>query len=145
MKTACPRLFEAEARRDGRLSGAEVARFEAHLGVCPICAQEVHALEALAAALRSPVAACDELHVRRERTRFARRVRRNVVPSRRTAHPALGSRRCGRGGPCRWSRSPWCCGHNTQRQTSPHRSPLSGFEPTLLQSGRGERELDAKR
>jgi len=83
MKTACPRLFEAEARRDGRLSGAEVARFEAHLGVCPICAQEVHALEALAAALRSPVAACDELHVRRERTRLLAAFDATLVPSRR--------------------------------------------------------------
>ena len=75
---SCPRLFEAEALRDGRLSGPEVARYEAHLTVCTTCAREVRTLESLANALRSVESSVgstappptDELHVRRERTRL---------------------------------------------------------------------------
>jgi hypothetical protein len=69
--TSCPRLFEAEAMRDGRLAGAERASFERHVTVCPACLREVQALEGLAESLRmrSPDrTAADELHVRRERT-----------------------------------------------------------------------------
>ncbi|HET9932175.1 MAG TPA: FecR domain-containing protein [Polyangiaceae bacterium] len=71
-KPACARLFEAEALRDGRLSGAEVDRYHAHLKVCSTCASEVEALQALANALRSsaPPSPINELHVRRERTRL---------------------------------------------------------------------------
>ena len=71
--TPCPRLFEAEAMRDGRLAGAERASFERHVTVCPACLREVRALEALAESLRMRPAdrsAADELHVRRERTRL---------------------------------------------------------------------------
>jgi hypothetical protein len=71
--TPCPRLFEAEAIRDGRLTGAERASFERHVTVCRVCSREVQALEALAESLRAsppdPTVA-DELHVRRERTRL---------------------------------------------------------------------------
>ena len=49
----CPRLFEAEAARDGRLTGAARAHFEAHAAVCASCAQEARALEQLAEALRT--------------------------------------------------------------------------------------------
>src|SRR5882672_11032162 len=69
----CPRLFEAEAMRDGRLARAELASFERHMSLCPVCSREVRALDALAEALRvSPQhnADADELHVRRERTRL---------------------------------------------------------------------------
>jgi len=69
----CPRLFEAEAMRDGRLAGAERAGFQRHLKVCSACSREVQALDALAESLRaSPPddAAADELRVRRERTRL---------------------------------------------------------------------------
>ncbi len=71
--TPCPRLFEAEAIRDGRLAGAERASFERHVTVCPACSREVQALEALAESLRAgPLdrAVADELRVRRERTRL---------------------------------------------------------------------------
>jgi hypothetical protein len=71
--TPCPRLFEAEAMRDGRLAGAERASFERHMTVCPACLREVQALETLAESLRmrSPDrTAADELHTRRERTRL---------------------------------------------------------------------------
>ncbi|RYZ09926.1 MAG: hypothetical protein EOO73_03240 [Myxococcales bacterium] len=71
MSDACPRSFEVEALRDGRLSGAERARFESHLASCAACKQEAAALDGLAEALRvSEEERSDELRVRRERTRL---------------------------------------------------------------------------
>jgi TolA-binding protein len=68
---SCPRLFEVEAARDGRLAGAELASFERHMRACPACLREAQALEAPGAALRAgSVGKRDELHVRRERTRL---------------------------------------------------------------------------
>ena len=68
---SCPRLFEVEAARDGRLVGAELASFERHMSACSVCSREAQALEAPAAALRAASAGKrDELHVRRERTRL---------------------------------------------------------------------------
>jgi hypothetical protein len=68
---SCPRLFEVEAARDGRLAGAELASFERHMATCPVCSREAQAFEAPAAALRAGSAGKrDELHVRRERTRL---------------------------------------------------------------------------
>src|SRR5690606_31600289 len=72
-KAACPRLFEVEAMRDGRLAGAERASFERHLRGCVACAREAEALEALARAVRESASSSeerDELHARRERTRL---------------------------------------------------------------------------
>lgn len=85
MKTSCPRQFEVEALRDGRLTGAELARFQSHLGLCPVCAGEARALQALAASLRSPatLADADELHVRRERTRLLAAFDARLVPASR--------------------------------------------------------------
>jgi hypothetical protein len=71
--TPCPRLFEVEAARDGRLTGAELANFERHMTGCPVCLREANALEGLADALRASPgtdAGGDILHVRRERTRL---------------------------------------------------------------------------
>lgn len=69
--TACPRTFEVEALRDGRLGGGERAGFERHLSVCSACARELAALERLGAALRdSHPTSPDELEVRRARTRL---------------------------------------------------------------------------
>ncbi|WP_394828094.1 FecR domain-containing protein [Pendulispora albinea] len=73
MKSAsCPRQFEVEAVRDGRLMGPERASFEAHRRGCPVCSREAQALDDLAGAFRasSPNAGADELRVRRERTRL---------------------------------------------------------------------------
>ena len=73
MTHACPRLFQAEAMRDGRLTGAELASFERHMTACPACLREVRALEGLAEAVRASariVPDANELHVRRERTRL---------------------------------------------------------------------------
>jgi FecR protein len=67
----CPRSFEAEAMRDGRLGDAERASFERHTRTCPACAREVQALDALGRALReSTHEQADDLRVRRERTRL---------------------------------------------------------------------------
>jgi hypothetical protein len=69
--SSCPRLFEAEAMRDGRLTGTERASYEQHVSGCAACAREVRGLESLAAALRaSGSEGADELRVRRERTRL---------------------------------------------------------------------------
>jgi hypothetical protein len=86
MKAACPRLFEVEALRDGRLTGAELVRFQGHLAACPVCAREARALQALAEALRSPtnVVVADELRVRRERTRLLAAFDASLVPAPRS-------------------------------------------------------------
>ena len=85
----CPRLFEAEARRDGRLTGTERASFERHLSACPACSREVQALEALAASLRNDDrGGVDELHERRERT-----ASRALAITPRPGRPRLGSPR----------------------------------------------------
>ena len=83
MKASCPRLFEVEASRDGRLTGAEAARFQSHLAACAVCAREARALQAVSEALRSPTIAAggDELHVRRERTRLLAAFDASLVPA----------------------------------------------------------------
>jgi hypothetical protein len=82
----CSRLFEAEAMRDGRLAGAELASFERHMTVCPECSREARALERLVGALRAGSqgsGGADELHVRRERTRLLAAFDRALVPPER--------------------------------------------------------------
>jgi hypothetical protein len=85
MKPSCPRLFEAEALRDGRLTGAELARFKAHLGSCAFCAREAQALDTLAESLRSSIEPplTDELHLRRERLRLLAAFNATLVRTRR--------------------------------------------------------------
>ncbi|HVY25868.1 MAG TPA: FecR domain-containing protein [Polyangiaceae bacterium] len=80
MKPGCPRLFEVEAWRDGRLGGAEAERFRAHLKLCPSCATEMQSLEALGEALRAPLPHENELHVRRERTKLLAAFDARLVP-----------------------------------------------------------------
>ncbi len=73
MKLAsCPRLFEVEAMRDGRLAGAERTSFERHMTSCPTCSREAQALEVLAEKFRTDPEKrnVDELRVRRERIRL---------------------------------------------------------------------------
>jgi hypothetical protein len=91
VKPACPRLFEAEALRDGRLSGAELARFQAHSDVCASCSREARALQALGDLLRAPTSSADadELHVRRERTRLLAAFDASLVPDSRGSRPTL--------------------------------------------------------
>jgi len=87
MKPTCPRLFEAEAWRDGRLTGVEAEKFRAHVSTCPSCSHEVQRLDALGRALRASVPASpDELHVRRERTRLLAAFDAQLVPVPRQAN-----------------------------------------------------------
>jgi hypothetical protein len=89
MKAACPRRFEAEAMRDGRLVGAEVTSFERHLTVCPVCAREVQKLHELGDALCTLATndeEADELRVRRERTRLLAAFDATLVLSERPHH-----------------------------------------------------------
>lgn len=77
---ACPRAFEAEAIRDGRLTGAARASFERHATSCAVCAREFETLDRVAAGVRSlPYTPADELHVRRERTRLLAAFDRELV------------------------------------------------------------------
>lgn len=89
MSATCPRLFEAEAWRDGRLTGAEVERFQAHAKLCASCKQELASLAALGEALRASEPPTDELHVRRERTRLLGAFDERLVPRARSARPRL--------------------------------------------------------
>lgn len=69
----CPRSFEVEAMRDGRLAGAELTSFARHMSMCVECAREGRAFEALAEAVRGgshEPAGGNELRVWRERTRL---------------------------------------------------------------------------
>jgi hypothetical protein len=78
----CPRSFEVEAARDGRLTGAALANFERHMTGCPACLRESKALEGLANALRTDPcdgASADSLHTRRERTRLLAAFDRTLV------------------------------------------------------------------
>jgi hypothetical protein len=88
---ACPRLFEVEALRDGRLTGAEVTRFQGHVRTCTACAQEMRALTELGDALRSTTAPPEshELHVRRERTRLLAAFDASLVPVPDRTRPKL--------------------------------------------------------
>jgi TolA-binding protein len=66
----CPRSFDVEAMRDGRLAGPELASFARHLAACPSCLREARALDGLAEQLRATGGDADELHVLRERVRL---------------------------------------------------------------------------
>jgi hypothetical protein len=81
---ACSRLFEAEAMRDGRLGGAELAAYTRHASGCPACARELRSLEALGGKLRAlPAREADDLGVLRERTRLMAAFDATLVTGRR--------------------------------------------------------------
>lgn len=85
MKSSCPRLFEVEALRDGRLDGAQATRFHSHLALCEVCTRETRALQDLADALRSQKNVdLDQLHVRRERTRLLAAFDASLMPAPRS-------------------------------------------------------------
>ncbi len=84
----CPRSFEAEAMRDGRLGDAERASFERHTRTCPACAREVQALDALGRALRESTREQeDQLRERRERTRLLAAFDRELLAPERHSRP----------------------------------------------------------
>jgi hypothetical protein len=93
----CPRLFEVEAARDGRLTGLELANFERHMTGCPACLREAKALEGLANALRAipgDTRGDDMLRARRERTRLLASFDHALVasePRSGALRPLLGS------------------------------------------------------
>jgi hypothetical protein len=78
-RASCPRLFEVEALRDGRLAGAERNDFERHLSTCRACSRETKELDELGEKLRTTSAPTDELHVRREKTRLLAAFDRTLV------------------------------------------------------------------
>ncbi|HVW24931.1 MAG TPA: FecR domain-containing protein [Polyangiaceae bacterium] len=65
--TECRRIWQAEAARDGRLSGGELRNFELHAAQCTACARERGKLERLANALRVSGVPADEVALRRVR------------------------------------------------------------------------------
>ena len=86
--TPCPRLFEAEAVRDGRLTGPERTRFERHTKLCPACAREAQDLDALSETLRTtPPEQADDLRARRERTRLLAAFDRELLAPKGGAGP----------------------------------------------------------
>jgi hypothetical protein len=70
---SCRRLWEVEAARDGRLSGAALASFLEHASRCTDCSREHQALEELAAALARSSTSTDEVAHRRAREELLER------------------------------------------------------------------------
>jgi FecR protein len=89
MGDACPRLFEVEALRDGRLGGAQQRNFERHLVACPVCAREAETFDRLGDAARADTddGRADELRVWRERTRLLAAFDRALVSRQRAGSP----------------------------------------------------------
>ncbi len=93
----CPRGWEIEAARDGRLTGEALDRLAGHLSRCEACAREARTLVALSGRLRSlPDPPLDDMSIRRLKGEVLRRVdaelagRRVPRPWRRRAALAIG-------------------------------------------------------
>lgn len=102
-RARCPRSFEVEAMRDGRLTGAERVSFERHVATCGACTREAVALETLSQRVRAASAelgGSNELQVLRERTRLLAAfdgtllVPEKRVPGRRFLWPAAAAVVC---------------------------------------------------
>ncbi len=88
MTGSCPRTFEVEAARDGRLAGAARKNLQRHVEGCAVCAAEVAALDRLARQARAELDDThgdDELRVWRERTRLLAAFDGALVSSKRPA------------------------------------------------------------
>lgn len=73
MTPSCPRLWEVEAERDGRLDGSDLASALRHRALCKACSNEARALSKIAAQLAAlPSPPSDALAVRRARQRLLR-------------------------------------------------------------------------
>ncbi len=96
MSAACPRRWELEASRDGRMSGAAARELSVHVASCRDCRAEQLALDALAGELGASAAraAPDELRLRRVRGLVLRRADQALTnpdpPPRRWTQIALG-------------------------------------------------------
>lgn len=90
---SCPRLFEVEALRDGRLAGSERLSFQQHLSRCAACGREWKTLDVLGRALRSSsTEEIDALRTRRERVRLLAAFDRTQVERRAPWLPGLERR-----------------------------------------------------
>lgn len=90
--TTCPRAWEVEAVRDGRLTGRARDAHDGHVRACAPCAADSKALEAMARGLRE--VACngvDEMAMRRIRNRVL-----EVVDAEQTGRVRTGRRGWGR-------------------------------------------------
>jgi hypothetical protein len=86
--TTCPRAWEVEAARDGRLVGSAREALDAHVRHCAPCAREVAALETLAHGLHAlGDAPGDEVAIRRLRNRVL-----EAVDAEQTGRARLGNR-----------------------------------------------------
>jgi FecR protein len=65
----CTRLWQAEACRDGRISGEELVSFQAHAKGCTACAAEILAIEKLAQTLKQSAPEVDAIALRRTRNK----------------------------------------------------------------------------
>lgn len=86
--SSCKRLWEVEAARDGRLSGADLRSFELHVGQCRTCAEERRELDRLGTALCAARATADEVALRRGRERLLADAHGNHHASRRRTRKA---------------------------------------------------------
>lgn len=76
----CNRIWEAEARVDGRLGPKDVASFERHLADCPDCTRATERLDQLASTLAAlPHTPKSELERRRARAELLRKANENWV------------------------------------------------------------------
>jgi hypothetical protein len=92
VKHRCPRSWEVEAARDGRLVGDDRDRLVRHLVQCPSCARESRSLDAVSAALRSlPDFRANEVSLRRLKQRILGRVDGQLV-RRGTSSPRFQGR-----------------------------------------------------
>ncbi|HVY38879.1 MAG TPA: FecR domain-containing protein [Polyangia bacterium] len=69
-RRTCPRTFEVEAARDGRLGGAARKNLQRHVEGCAACAAESDALDRLAQRARAEADGEDDLRFWRERNRL---------------------------------------------------------------------------
>lgn len=80
----CPRSFQVEAMRDGRLVGAEQATFLRHMAQCPVCLHEAKGFDELGQRLRDGTLAekrSDELRVARTRVQLLGAFDRTLMSS----------------------------------------------------------------
>ena len=90
--TTCPRAWEVEAVRDGRLTGRAREAHAAHVDMCASCAVDSEALEAMARGLREIASnGRDEMAMRRIRNRVL-----EVVDAEQTGRARTGRRGWGR-------------------------------------------------
>jgi ferric-dicitrate binding protein FerR (iron transport regulator) len=95
MSKQCPRTWEVEAVRDGRLRGAAREAFQRHVRHCADCAREQAALEQLGTRLREHAAdGVDDVGARRLRQQILAEANRALLQprerSRRWLRPSLG-------------------------------------------------------